>query len=782
MIIVLISIHVNRELANKEKTFVQIQKPMFKKLSTRRIKKHNTILTALLLLGTTSHNSLAESVDMENATTGTNVETISISGTRTSREINEIAASVTRITNDQIDAMAATNIRDILRYEPGVSVEGSGRYGLSNFNIRGINADRVLILLDGVPIADEFSFGPNLSARRDFVDIDLIGSVDIVRGPASTLYGSDAIGGVVAFQSKDPKDLLKEGESVAARVKVGYASESDQYLGNFLLAGVNDDWQWLLSVSRQQGNEFETFYTDDQTTNGRARNSAEPQSNEGTNGLAKLIYTGKPGHRLEMTIDGLQQKSQTTLLSEVGVMARGVLTLDSTGDDEQERARISAQYIYQPVSSEHHLKRVQVLGFHQSSSTSQESQFVRQSLATQSINNRDRLSEFDQDSTGLQLQIDHSFELLGSHYLIYGSNYEKTDSISIREGQTIAANGMMLPEFSTFPARDFPPSILTEWSLFVQDEITLLDGDLTLSPGLRYDSFSLDVENDAIFSSANPGVDIQDYDDSRLSAKLGVVYQLSDQHTIWYQYAEGFRIPPMDDVNVGFTNFGAGYTSLPNPELEPESVVSHEIGFRANTSAFEWSISAYLNRYDNFIESRALVGFNRQTNLLEFQARNLEEVEISGVDAQATWLVGQHFESMQHWLVRLAYSHQDSEEKATGNPLDSILPAQSVLGISYGDYDAKWRAELAITHTQQANEIINQDPETTFFRAPSHTLVDLIGHYQINESTRINLGLFNLLDREYYFASEVRGRNNDENLARFTSAGRNASMNLIVNF
>ncbi len=127
MIIVLISIHVNRELANKEKTFVQIQKPTFKKLSTRRIKKHNTILTALLLLDTTSHNSVAESVDMENATTGTNVETISISGTRTSREINEIAASVTRITNDQIDAMAATHIRDLLRYEPGVSVEGSGR-------------------------------------------------------------------------------------------------------------------------------------------------------------------------------------------------------------------------------------------------------------------------------------------------------------------------------------------------------------------------------------------------------------------------------------------------------------------------------------------------------------------------------------------------------------------------------------------------------------------------------------------------------------------------------
>jgi hemoglobin/transferrin/lactoferrin receptor protein len=132
--------------------------------------------------------------------------------------------------------------------------------------------------------------------------------------------------------------------------------------------------------------------------------------------------------------------------------------------------------------------------------------------------------------------------------------------------------------------------------------------------------------------------------------------------------------------------------------------------------------------------------------------------------------------------VRLSHSHQNSEEKSTGNELDSILPAQSVVGISYGDYDAKWRAELALTHTQKANAIVDAESNTAFFQAPAHTLLDLVGHYQVSDDLRVNLGLFNLLDEEYYLASEVRGRGANEDLSRFSAAGRNASINVIWHF
>lgn len=712
------------------------------------------------------------------------IESITVTGTRTSRHINEIASSVTRIESEQIDAIAANNIRDLLRYEPGISVEGSGRFGLSGFNIRGINGDRVLILLDGVPIADEFSFGPALSSRRDFIDIDLISSVDIVRGPASTLYGSDAIGGVVAFTSKDPADLLEQERHFAARAKVGYASQANDYLANVMLAAAkqNSVWQWLINGSVRRSDETKSFYDDNIL--GAERRSADPQKNDSQNVLAKLIYQPSKTHRLELTLDALDQQSDSQVLSEIGNVLRGVAVIDSTGLDERNRQRTSLEYTYlnDPVG---HFKRFNLLAFQQHSETQQISISQRQSMRTGALVNRIRDSQFEQDIIGAQIQFDHEFATGAKieHYLIYGAAYESTDSSAIRNGQSIdAVSQQSLPEFTLFPARDFPPSTLREYSVFIQNEINVFDGAVSLSPGLRYDKFSLKPENDPIFTNANPGVLVADFDDSHVSAKLGAIYRLSKEYSLWYQYAEGFRIPPMDDVNVGFTNFAGGYTSLANPALEPETVVSHELGFRASNQHVDFSISAYQNDYENFIESLALVGFNRQTNLLEFQARNIDEVEITGVDASLTWFVGQLFDGLDNWVMRVSYSNQNSEDKASGQALDSIGPAQSVFGVSYGTFDAPWRVELAATYSEQANELIAPADASVFFVAPSYTLIDVLGHYKITEDIRINAGIFNIFDKHYYLASEVRGRSQSEDLSRFTSPGRNASFNVIVKF
>lgn len=715
------------------------------------------------------------------------IESISVSGTRTAREINEIASSVTRITSEDITAISATNVRDMLRYEPGVSVEGNGRYGLSSFNIRGINGDRVLITLDGVPVADEFSFGPNLSSRRDFIDIDLIESLEIVRGPASTLYGSDAIGGVVAFTSKDPIDLLEDGQDLAVRFKSGYASQSNEWANSIMLAGGSTQWQWLLNASIRKGSETDSFYSSG-TEFGAQRQQADPQDNETMSVLAKLIYQPNESHRVELSIDGLDQQSQTQLFSEQDVVSRGVLTSKSDGDDERERERISIDYVYQPQSadSSDHFKRFSLLGFYQQSQSTQITDTTRQSLTTFAQSARNRSSEFEQEVSGLNVQLDHEFSFgsndeSNSHYLIYGASIEKTDSIALREGTTVdIETGENIPEFSVFPARDFPPSTLTEYALYIQDEITLLQGALTLSPGIRYDKFKLDAQADTLFSNANPGVEVENFSDSEISAKLGAVYRFSDEVSVWYQYAEGFRIPPMDDINVGFTNFAGGYTSLPNPDLVPESVASNEIGLRIFTDAVEFSTSVYNNQYDNFIESLALKGFNPVTNLLEFQAINIDEVEITGVDIQAAWHLGKQFEQLQNWTFRASYSRQNSEDKSTGEELESILPSQTVVGLSYGDFDANWRAEMSVTHTAAANQANTE--EITYFRADSHTLVDLTGHYQVTDNVRLSGGIFNVFDKEYYQASEVRGRTIDEDLSRYSSPGRNVSVNVVVNF
>lgn len=697
-------------------------------------------------------------------------ETVVVSATRSQREINEIAANITSIDAERVDAIAASDIRELLRYEPGVSVEGSGRYGLSDINIRGINGDRVLILLDGVPVADGFSFGPNLSARRDFIDVDLIKQVDVIRGPASTLYGSDAIGGVVAFISKDPSDLVADGASFAGRAKVGYISQASESFINAQLAGVSGDWQWLLNAGYRDQAETETFFD---STSGDTQQNANPQDGSTTNALIKLIWTPSNEHRLTLIGETFDAELFTDIASDVGTaFIRGVSTTTtaSTGDDERTRDRFSLHYSYAPEDALFH--RYTFDAYSQSSETVQHSEILR---TTPTAFSRTRDSFFNQDTVGVLSQIDFQFQGDVDHYLIAGFEWQETDSEALREGLTLNPSGIVIPEFSVFPARDFPISTLTEFAVYIQDEIQLLDGKLLLSPGIRFDDFKLEGKPDSIFVTANPGVEVSDYDDSELSTKFGAVFNISPDTNIWAQWSEGFRIPPMDDVNVGFTNFAGGYTSLANPNLRSERVQSIELGWRQSFENITLSISAYQNDYEDFIESLAVLGFNPATRLLEFQARNIDDVEIKGVDVSLSY-------QMDAWQMRLASSWQDSENKATGEELESVLPAQTVVGIQYDQMDEPWSVELIGTYTQDANVIGAADAQPDPFVAPSSTLFDLLAHYRVNDNLLINAGIFNLTDKQYWYASEVRGRTVDENLDRFTAPGRNYSVNIVYTF
>ncbi|MCC1747705.1 TonB-dependent receptor plug domain-containing protein, partial [Salmonella enterica subsp. enterica serovar Indiana] len=91
-------------------------------------------------------------------------------------------------------------LRELVRYEPNVSVGGAGtRASNAGYNIRGIDGDRILTQVDGVEVPDNFFNGPYAKTRRNYVDPEIVKRVEILRGPASALYGSSAIGGAVSY-------------------------------------------------------------------------------------------------------------------------------------------------------------------------------------------------------------------------------------------------------------------------------------------------------------------------------------------------------------------------------------------------------------------------------------------------------------------------------------------------------------------------------------------------------------------------------------------------------
>src|SRR5699024_6462727 len=152
----------------------------------------------------------------------------------------------------EIDQQNIKNIQDLIRYEPGLSVGGTNsRFGLSGINIRGMGGNRVLTQMDGVSVADSFSFGGFLSAQRDYIDLDTIKQVEIIRGPASSLYGSDALGGAVSFVSKDAQDYLADGKNHFFRLKTGYDGSDDSWLRSATLAGQSGDLDALVHIGRR---------------------------------------------------------------------------------------------------------------------------------------------------------------------------------------------------------------------------------------------------------------------------------------------------------------------------------------------------------------------------------------------------------------------------------------------------------------------------------------------------------------------------------------------------
>lgn len=745
--------------------------------------KNSNIALAVALSTTVSMTSVTSAAP-ENAKqqNSDEIEKITVTSSRVERDINEIASKVTVIDAQQIDRLAATDIRDLVRYEPGVVVEGGGRFGLAGFNIRGINGDRILTLLDGAPIADEFSFGPALSARRDFIDVDLISRVEIIRGPASTLYGSDAIGGVVAFSTKTVQDILGDRQTFGGRVKTGYTSVADEFVINSQVAGINGDWSWLANVTHRNGSETETFHDDDGTL-GNERIAANPQNNKSNAAQIKVAYAPNKFHRIEVLADYLRADTDTDVLSQATRIIRGTTINSSTGIDERSRERLQFNYSYSGDTFAFDKANVRL--YWQESQTAQQT-FDERFGPISRVNpvpvlqDRERLSQFDQTVKGGIFQFDKIFSTGGvDHYLIYGTELQFTDSEAIRNGSTrLQETGAQLPEFTAFPARDFPISDAKELSFFIHDEISLFNDTLVLSPGIRFDKFTLTPRPDDIFVNANPGVEAVGFDDSQVSFKMGAVYNLNPNTNLWAQFAQGFRIPPYDDLNVGFTNLVGGYTSRANPNLVPESVDSWEIGFRQTFASVSWSVSAYHNEYDNFIESLASLGFDPVIGLLVFQAQNRDSVTIQGVDAEATWYAGDTFDVLKGWRIQGALTWLDSEDNTTGQDVESIIPPQAVLGLAYENEAQGWSAEVVATFVKRFDQQNNPD----LFVAPGYAQVDLLAHYEMSKALSLNVGVFNVFDKEIVNGTEVRGLPTNADVRFFTQPGRNFAVNASYTF
>lgn len=693
----------------------------------------------------------------------TSLDAVTVSATRNATPIGEVPATVTVIDAEELDRIGAKDIHDAVRYEPGVSVgRNAGRAGLTNFSIRGINGNRVRVQVDGsrVPDFPGSNFGAG-TYTRDFVDIDSVKQIEIIRGPASALYGSDALGGVVSYVTKDPGDYLDMvGKNWFLGGKAGYDSADNSFSETLTGAARAGQFETLFQYTRRDGEEVDR--------NGNIK--PDPIDYFSNNFLGKLVWHATPSDQFRLTGEHLERTTKTEVLSD-----RSATVLDSNGEDETKRYRIGLDHVHSaPFSFVDRLEwRLNYTKLERTENTVQQ----RLTSGTNRVRNTDL--EFNQDIVGGDVQLNSSFTLAGlTNKLTYGASLEHIETSRPRDRSEIdLSTGITTKTFSggpgvpneTFPNKNFPDTKTIQGGAYIQDEIAI--GRLTLVPGVRVDYYKLDPKPDADFYNTNTqNFQVRAVDDIAVSPKFGATYKLTDQYLVYGQYAHGFRSPPYDDANIGFTNGPQRYEILPNPNLESEESDGFEVGFRGKYQRSSFSIASYYNTYRNFIESQVI---GSRAGITQYQSRNIDHANIWGAEAKGEWW----FLSEFALTGALAYSRGENED--TGKPLDSVDPLTAVAGLRYRQAEGPWGAELVGTHVWKKERVSDQ----TYFKAPSYTTVDLLASYDWSPMFGIRAGLYNLFDEQYYQSQDMIGvAANRTDIERFASPGRTVAVSASIRF
>lgn len=708
------------------------------------------------------------------------LDTVVVVATRSARSADEVPNTVDRIDREAMDRQLAHDLPDLFRYTPGVSVgRNSGRFGIGDIRIRGLGGNRVTLRTDGVPVGDAFAIGSFADANRDFVDPDMLKAVEVLRGPGSALYGSDALGGVIAFATRDPEDFLDAERRRHVGLRLGYDSAWNGLSAHTTWAAGGERWSGLVAVGRRQGQAQENQGTD--RSDGALRTAPNPEEREGGSLLAKLVYAPDDRRRLRLTVDAGSDRSRTDARSARGFQSLTHATVtDLQGDDRRRRTRASVQYEMDALDGVL-ADRLSVQAYRQDSRTEQRTDEHR--IASGGVaQRRERRFLFEQSATGLEANLERDIDTAhGLHRLAWGVELRRTETRQRRDGlATTLATGAQTPFIppDAFPVRDFPNSRTTTAALYLQDDLVLAEGALRLVPAIRIDHYRLRPQPDAIFLGDNPGIEVADLTLTRATPKFGAVWRVGGGWSLWGGYARGFRAPPYNDVNIGFTNLSFGYTALPNPALRPETSDGIELGLRYGGPALSLALSGYRNRYRDFIESLRFIGMNDQ-GLSVFQSQNVDRARIEGVELKADLDGGALRPGLRGWRLRGAAAVSRGEDLGSGAPLETVDPARATLGVGYTAEDAHWGVDLTGRFTRQQRRMA--DPGR--YRPAGYGVFDLAVHWRFAPGARVHAGIDNLFDRRYTDWADVPGVSATSLvLDRYTRAGRTLAVDLALSW
>jgi hemoglobin/transferrin/lactoferrin receptor protein len=644
---------------------------------------------------------------------GTWLDPITIFATLTPFSTFDYPGQVAVVDRAEIQTRQANSIDDVFEAVPGVYVDGGARRSGQAPTIRGFREEDVLILVDGVK--QSFISGHD---GRIFIDPELLKAAEVIKGPMSALYGSGALGGVIALTTVDAADFLEDGETMGVKLKAGFQSVNEEYSITSTGFARSDDGNFdvVSSFTYRESGDIElgngaTLPDEDQIKSSLLKGSAQLTDD------LKFVGTWvhfeddalNPNNPQGNTITDLQDRfvQSDTVSGKLSYAPAGNPWIDGN----------LLVYWARHISEEDDLDTV-------------------------------RLTERTIETNGINIDNRSRFELApGTNLtLTYGAEYYV-------DKQTSDDNAPLGGDLNNVPDAD-----ASYYGTFAQAEFKFdkplgMPGELTVIPGIRWDGFENNYKDAA-------GYD--DYEDQAISKKLGASYKPMDWLLLFGSYGEAFRAPSYTELyaqGVHFRTIPGLYPNnvfRPNPGLKPQDGVTLEggLGFdfkdvaiasdRLTIKGSYWTTDAK-DFIDLDVEASGCFPPSAPNPDTCYSMFTNRDAELDGVEIEAKY-------DAPGFYLNLGYAHINGTYKdpLTGDDLFlSILQPDKV----YVDAGVKvpeiWgRFGMRLTFADDFTKVNTPGEERDAYQ-----LIDIYASFEPGEGPlkgfRLDLGVDNITDEDY---------------------------------
>lgn len=692
-------------------------------------------------------------------------QTVVISATRYETLLENVPLSIDVIGRDELERNGVADIRDIARNLANIEVKraparftitgvgnATGRDANAGFSIRGQDGNRVLMVIDGVRLPRSYVNGSN-AFGRDSLAMDLVKQVEITRGPASVLYGSDGLAGLVNFITLTPDDLLKSRSKAPKELpgSVGVSWNGDDHsrvLTGSLAGRINPEWSWLMSANTAQGSELRNLGTNN--VSNIDRTTPNPETDHSQAALLKLVYRPSAQQQHSLTAEWVHKTSDIELLSSRAKLpltsASAVTGEHANKDFSRQRLQWTSRYHLQNSIVDH----IQTNLSYQDSDAQDNGVTHRNTLA-----DRVRLVSYQENGWQANIMVDK--------LLKHDAHFAQRWSMGLDYASLKVTNffdGLDPGNADFVPRKYFPDTRDSSKAVFLQDEI--FAGKWVITPGLRFDHFDLDVITQAGFAPPAK-TQAKSLSGSATVPKLGVVYKLDRDWNLYANMAGGFRAPNAQQINGVFDSSTVPAVLLANPDLRPEKSHTVELGARALYDMVNLDFAVFRGQYRDLIyDKKPLGGKGVAGDPAIFQTVNIDKAIIKGYELRGNVQWGRlgAFELSSP----IAVGHTQGWDEITHLPLNSINPNKAVLGLRVKD--AQFDFQINARHVSAKNEAdLNSPylpkpatpPRIKQFLVPAANIVDLQFNYQISPQLTARLSIENLGNKKYWNWTDVQG-------------------------